>query len=169
MLDFPPPQITQPIYGAIGQIAIHWALLEFNIDGITNIIFTNAGGNAIEKTMPTSLKKKTDFIKRSLNKLESLSAFTEGRQLMIDIDRESQLRHDVIHGYIAGFNQETNELHFVKLKTHQNEHYEGRKIYTFFELMDAGTRSLDLGGRTNNFANKLLKAFMLYDERDKPF
>jgi hypothetical protein len=137
MLDFPPPEITQPIYGAIGQIAIHWALLEFSLDGITNIIFMDAGGKSIDD-LPVSLKRKTGFVKRCLTKLDCLSDFQEGTQLMIDIDREAKLRNDVIHGYIAGFNQATNELHFVKLKAYKNQHIQEVTIYTFFELLGCG-------------------------------
>jgi hypothetical protein len=49
MLPFPPEEITLPIYSAIGQIVVHWALLEFDLDVASNVAFFEAGGRATIK------------------------------------------------------------------------------------------------------------------------
>lgn len=145
--------------------------MEFNLDSITNIIFVDAKGGAAlkRKRMPRQLTEKTAFIRQGIAEMPNLQPFTEGLALMDQIDRDAKIRNAVVHGYVGGWDERTFELHFIKLVAGKTDHSEDRQILRYEDLMDAGGRALELGSGTNDLANKLLKAFMIYDQRNKPF
>lgn len=171
LLAMPPNEIMPSICNVIGQLVIYWSLLEYNLDAITNIVFINAEGGQVlrQKRMPRQLTEKTIFIRRAIAEVPSMRPFPEAEPLLNDIERDADIRNAVVHGYLGGWDEKTFEMHFIKLKAGKSDHTEDRQIFRYEDIMAAGARSLDLAARTYSLANKLMKAFMIYDERDKPF
>lgn len=94
---------------ALGSVTLNWSSLEMYLDGITVIIHKNVMGHTIEKDAPTSLKRKTEFIKKCLKSIPELDAYkiliTE---FVTEVNRLKEKRHDLIHGALAGHSYNKN-------------------------------------------------------------
>jgi hypothetical protein len=89
---------------AVGFLVIEWALIEQQIDNWVNVSFNNCGGNLVHghQSVPHSLKRKTDFLKRSFKTLPLLAPFaSEGLNLLTRISALSPKRHELVHGAIT--------------------------------------------------------------------
>lgn len=96
---------------ALGSVTLSWSALEIYLDAITLIIHKNINGHTIEKDAPTSLKRRKEFIKKCLKNIPEISKYHfEIKELIGDVDRLKEKRHDLIHGAITSQNYEKNTL-----------------------------------------------------------
>jgi hypothetical protein len=157
--EVPRFEITTPdfqdICTCIGQIIVPFAQLEASLDAIIAIIYQTAGGKKIEKELPSSLTRRTKFLKKCLRKIPILESFKdEGLELMKAITKEADMRNHVTHGYFSHWNAEKMLATFTMLSTKKDKqmHTELVYRYTVQELLDSGGRILDIATRMGKFS-----------------
>lgn len=88
----------QNLYSAIGETIIHWASVELQLDRICHMTFERAGGNALERKLPFSLKRKLRFLRKCIRELPALKpAASQLSDLLDRVEAQSVRRHTFAH------------------------------------------------------------------------
>jgi len=166
-LQIPPPGLFEPILGSLGQITVHWALLEHALGATSFAIFTHVPEALGHQFPPRELSKKTSFVKEAVQTNGKLRKFKNfGTSLMNDIEASAQDRNFLIHGYIDGFILETEQTTFSRTDMKGIKPKKAKRLYSFYDIRKIAEDSLSLAQRTNMFANSVLQEFVPEDERN---
>lgn len=93
-------EFYRALYTAVGQMTIRWAGLELVLDDLVRNIFPIS--EASDTEIPRSLKRKVNFLKRTMDTTPRLAPFWEdGRALARRIKKGSEDRNWIIHGVVA--------------------------------------------------------------------
>src|SRR5581483_10733621 len=90
------------------------AQLESGIDFTILVLHHNLGGRSVEPVLPWSLNRKIKYIRRVARMLktygEALEVFETGvSALMDEIERASEFRHDMLHGFALEYAEGSGE------------------------------------------------------------
>ena len=99
-----PDGLLESLYTAIGSVIVSWSFLETSLDACVMIIFEASGGKHIEDRIPLALNRKTRFLRKCFNNIDSLAGFSvEGSDLLRRVEDLAETRHFVAHGYLSEF------------------------------------------------------------------
>lgn len=160
MFRVPQEDDLPALYGVVGKIAVHWAILEFNLDCSSSLLFEFGGGNEFESQIPLSLKRKLKFLKKVLKKNQALADLTDAATGVYDLILDmSDLRHFVIHGYIASFDPKTKLVTFVKPENKGKELIFDEKEFSIEKLEEEAEKVLLAGTFAIKISQKLMSLF----------
>jgi hypothetical protein len=152
-------EIYPLLCGAVGQIVIGWSFVEHALDQCVAICFQKAGGKAIEKRIPVSLKNKIAFVRKSM-RLKPLAEFSEGALKLLDCVTEfSGKRHDMVHGVLYTLEQNFEQLRFARFQYEPQMHKLKKVEYHFDELLKIGEQIMELADQLATFANLMARHF----------
>jgi hypothetical protein len=145
----------------IGNVVVHFALFERGLAELTATAYHRLGGNRLEPDMPASLPKDLTFLAKAARRLPELASDRPELLWIADeATRLSSLRHDIVNGYITGYDPGGHQpLRFAWMRadrdTRQVHEVILRRITTD-ELARAGDDTADLARRTARLAARLL-------------
>ncbi len=91
-------------FAAIGYATVAWAFLEDMIDMIVDATLERNGGSTLVSEPPRALKRKLNYLHRAFSTLPTLVPLaTMVLPLLDEIHKESDKRHDIVHG-TSGWN-----------------------------------------------------------------
>ena len=160
--EFPQHQID-PICKSVGMLVINWAMVEQTIEMIVAVIYRSADGHSQEEKLPKFFSRKAKFVRRCLSRISALHDFQlTGRKLMEEATRLSKIRHDVIHGALSGFDEETGVVSFIRVDIDKNEdiHQEVRCEHSIEEILNAGVDCISLTAKLHDYVNRLIAEFV---------
>lgn len=148
------------LYNIVGKIAVHWAILEFNLDCSSSLLFEFGGGEKFENQIPLALKRKLKFLKKVLKKNRTLAELTDAATGVYDlVNGMADLRHFVIHGYIASFDPETKLVTFIKPENKGKELVFEEKEFSLDKLEEEADKVLLAGKLAIQISQKLMGLF----------
>lgn len=157
------PEFVQHIATLIGHVVLNFALFEFALNGIIATTYLSLGGNKLEDEIPLSLSRCLRFVRKAARRLPGLLPDrAELLWIVGEASRLARVRHDIVHGYIAEYDESANHLlTFAKItadrKTKQI-HEETLRRITAEELVKAGDDVMELAGRAAELSQGLLAA-----------
>lgn len=98
MLRSGSPEYDVLIY-ALGRLTSAWAQLEYGLDHCLGAIYMQHDGTSIQTDPPRALGNKLVFLRKAFNTVPSLEPHRPEMLRILDAaKRESDFRHDMIHG-----------------------------------------------------------------------
>lgn len=90
----------EAFFSAIGKLVVSWAHLEAGLQATIEIVHFSLKDVLHEQSLPRPLNKKIAYLRRSVKLLLSETEATPWLKFFDDVARESDVRHDIIHGFI---------------------------------------------------------------------
>ncbi len=141
------------LFKAVGFVVVQWGQAEQSLDMLVAMIYQQLGGKQFAKRLPKMLSTKLEFLTECLSNISALAPFkAEGDALVVDFQRLSDRRHDLIHGAVASLSPQNGAFVFAKFDI-ENDFHRVREFR--FEIADfpALTKELiDLGGHATTLA-----------------
>jgi hypothetical protein len=145
-------EADEALFAAIGKLTVTWAHLEGGLDLMIQVIFHDLDNPPGEKEVPKALSRKIRYLKRAFKKLPvSEDDRTRYDQLFQDIQTESIVRHDIIHGFIFLHTEGTGQAKAVRFL--QNKLHLDHKLVHLdtASIMEAAIRAKKLASFTMNW------------------
>jgi hypothetical protein len=115
-MSSPATSIDLQFLASIGSLTLAWGQLEGAIDGFVGLLHWHVGGQQIERVMPWQLSRKIEYIKKCFRKIPVLQPSAQlACDIMDKIDEASEIRHDLIHGYVVEKMQGVGEAKLLRL------------------------------------------------------
>jgi hypothetical protein len=158
-------QLTDNTAILIGYLVIGFGLFEFALAGIVACVYHNMGGKRIESELPIMLSRSLTFVSKCTEKLPALVKHeAELDWIVSEARRLSPIRHDVIHEYLAEYDEKANHLFtFAKAtpdKKSKTIHIRTLREITAEDLVKAGNASIELSHRAAALGLSLAKTRM---------
>jgi len=153
----------QRLYGAVGFVVVHWALLEQSLDTCITILYHYCDGKTlVTSELPFNLTKKRKFLKLAFNNIPKLEAFKDDGLLMVKkVGEMSGKRDDLVHSAITKLEPVNGVFHFQHLKPHYDIHHL-RQVKLDMKTFPVFEKSLEsLQTTVVDFAVRLATAFLL--------
>jgi hypothetical protein len=144
--------LVQGISSSIGSIVLNLALFEFDLNDIVDTTYHRLGGDRIDRKIPTTLPTSLLFVGKVARRHPGLLRFRADLLWIADeATRLVSLRHDVVHGYVAEYDETQRCLiRFARMKTNRDTmqlHEITLRRITRAELAKAGVDAAALAGR----------------------
>ena len=149
----------------IGQIVVPFAQIEASLDMAIATIYQN-GGKSHADELPRTLSRRIAYVRRCLKKMTALEpAREEGLEILTALYRESDIRNNVVHGYLYRFDDETGTAGFRLLDAFMDKHLHTERVhsYTLAEMMESGDRLIKIGHRMNSLTLKISQLLDIED------
>lgn len=113
----------QSMCSALGYVEINWAMMEQHLDIWVHIIFQDLGGKAIEKEIPRSFWRKSDYLRRCFKNIPTLHQFaTDANKMLDDADSLSETRNDLTHAVITHLEPRNGKYYMAKIDYTKTQH-----------------------------------------------
>jgi len=90
-------QEPQILFAAIGTVAIAWAEIELQLDGINGMLILHP--NIKDDRLPASLKPKIALFRKGFKEIPDIAGLQgEASSLLEELNRLKKIRHDIVHG-----------------------------------------------------------------------
>ncbi|HVV27970.1 MAG TPA: hypothetical protein VHC40_08390 [Rhizomicrobium sp.] len=146
----------------VGGIAMAWASLETALETIALVAY-RTGGNHFSETMPRSLSRKIEFLRRSFLRLPNLQQYQErADDLLTRISKLSDDRHWAIHGAVMQNTREGDFESLVIQKAKRFDHYfewETKEV-TLSSLLEVWEQSNNLAVEVAQFGRPIFEQFL---------
>ena len=110
-------EVTHAAFLAVGQLTVQWGLMEFNINALNSLLFSDFGGRNFEVELPYEFSRKTSFIRKCFGTIPTLNQLKDNVTPLLDkIANIADYRNDIIHGYMTRFEPNSNRLVFLSLQ-----------------------------------------------------
>jgi hypothetical protein len=109
-------------YGCIGRLVVSWGHLEIWLDFSIAVIHNNLEGKTLQDEKPRFLDAKLKYLRKAARDLPALAPHRkELLKLADDIEAAAIMRHDLVHGAVAGHPNSPTEAEMLRLmrKKHQ--------------------------------------------------
>ena len=172
MQDEFPPEIIEPLCGAIGHMVLSWASVEACLDYNTAIIFQAAGGKHLDDQIPQALGRKLKFLRRCFSRLPMLEPFADEAHLYFEeAKRLSNTRNLVVHGVASKYDNTNKCFQFTmfELVDGRTMHKANQLWVPVRKILDEAIDCQELSRRLINFTNRLLQAIMPQYEGNEIF
>jgi hypothetical protein len=163
----------EKLLAAVGRLVVTWADLEFCLDAII-LIFYRAGYNEHEPALPRPLSRKIEFLRGVFTK-GPLDQETRDRHLaFLDcVARESETRHDIVHGYPRYYPSDEGEAKLTRLLINKTGWQERHITISIASVAEATNRAQQLRDRARDAAILLAERYMEqvgvpFPPREKP-
>src|SRR6266481_6001887 len=109
-LPYGDPDVLRHVWTIVGHLVVSFGLLEFGLDWMTAIAHKN-GGDVISRKLPIPFSERTKFISNCADRLPILASHRDRlKNIAAKADGLAAIRNDVIHGYIAEYDEQANHL-----------------------------------------------------------
>lgn len=162
-LNEPPNEVVEQVTRAVGAFVLNWNLVETILDTWIAIIYQTAGGRDIRDTIPWPLEDKLKFLRRCLNKIESLSAHKEQKNAILQqVNEIKEIRHTIVHGFLSKYQPKTREVVFVKfgLTPDKTMHKQIPKMISISEIVEKAALCQQLAAEMCTATESLMKTFV---------
>lgn len=160
------------LYAAVGFLTANWAIAEQGLDGCIAIVYQELRVRGPKDTIPRSLKKKVEFLRKSLNSLPALAQVkNEGLEVMTEVTRLATVRHDLVHGAIKELRAKDGKFSFARIDYHDQIHSMRDVEFDLTKFPALSIEFVDLGSRVFALALSLLalaQAHPKYRRRHQP-
>lgn len=167
MADFT-SRADEEFFGAIGRLTISWAQIEAGLDFGIEIAHHAFGGKKIDPEPPkTALHRKLRYIRKWSKTISEPTFQRTIGQLMDDIEKAADRRHDLVHGFIIEHAEGSGEAEMIRI-VHNEKPY-GKKQYkvTTAEILRAAVAANKLASRTLHFGTGMQELVAsLLEKRD---
>lgn len=156
-----PEDIVEPLYTAVGQLVVNWALMEQALESWVAVIYHQAGGKLVTPKLSKRLGDKISLLRRWLVEIDQLAPFSpEGVTLLDRIEALGKTRNHIVHGAISEFEPSSLTLTFIKIDTDKCRSMQRANSLriTAAELLSAGTEAMDLASDVVDFGSTLSKS-----------
>jgi len=141
---------------ATGYVVIRWALIERQLDNWVMMIFRACDGSKIRKDVPRSLKPKIEFLRKAFGKIKVLQPFkNEALNLLTQISKISEQRHDFIHGAISKVTPE--KVEFSRILYSELHHHVQHKELTAKNFQVLSDSLVETGQRCLMLSFQMIK------------
>ena len=145
---------------ALGDLAIHWALLEAQLEVCVNLTFNDHDGRTLAESnqIPRELKRKLRFLRLCFSRLPGLSAHSlEAKKLFDEIGNCSDDRHFVLHGALSSYDKDAMTVTFHRLDSERDDHVLKTRTYSASKLLSIGAQAQALFTTLHNLNLSLWK------------
>ena len=159
------PDYFRDVCICIGQIVVPFAQIEASLDMSIATIYQN-GGKSHADELPRTLSRRIAYVRRCLKKMKALEpAREEGSAVLTALYRESNIRNNVVHGYLYRFDDETGAAGFRLLDAFLDKHMHTERVhtYTLVQMMESGDRLIKIGKRMNLLTLKIGQLLQIED------
>ena len=151
-----PTSAFPPLYMAVGELVVTWAIAESMIVKIIAAIYQRAGGKHADPRIPVAFKRQRKFLKLCFRSIGGLAPFAdEGSAILDAMAERTVIRHAVVHGAVCGFEPNTGHYTFLKLDV-----VDGGTVH---EVNPVTTTLVDLRGAVLETQALTKRAIALYD------
>ena len=159
----------EEFFGAFGRVAITWSQIEFGIDVLVMTLHWRMGGqHTIERVAPWSISRKLDYVKRYYRKHHPTYHGTHIIcQLMDDISSASDIRHDLLHGFIIEHAQGTSEATLMRFLRDSSGDLPKEKRFdiTTSAILQHAANAIKLANKVINLTARVVSTL---DKQNKP-
>ena len=152
-----PSEAFPPLYVAVGELVVNWAMAESAINAIIAIIYQSAGGKHINPIIPVAFKRKMKFLRLCFKNVDALR-----RNILQKASDITFIRNAVIHGAVSDFKPESGKYTFTKLDVVDNStfHQANSVITKLSDLRGATIDAQNITAAAQAFSNRLMDAFV---------
>ncbi len=157
-----PSDALPPLYTAVGELVVNWAITDSALNSIIAIIYQSAGGKHVDQKIPVAFKRRVRFLRLCFNSVDALEPYAdEGRNILQKAANLTFIRNAVIHGAVSDYEPETEQYTFTKLDVVNNDtiHQANTVSTTLSDLRGAALNSQNVTRAAIAFSNRLLDAF----------
>ncbi len=152
-----------PLYGAVGDIVVNWAIAESALNSLVAIIYQSAGGKHVDHQIPVAFKRRVKFLRRCFNNVDALKPYAdEGRDILGNAANLAYIRNAVIHGTVSNYEPATQQYTFTKLDVVDKDtiHQVNTVTTTLSDLRGAALDSQSVARAAIAFRDRLMDAFV---------
>jgi hypothetical protein len=148
---------AEEFFAAIGRLTISWAHIEAGLDCGIEVAHKILGGNRIEAEFPrTSLHRKLRYLRKWSATIPEPIFQKNVTDLMDDIERSAETRHNLIHGFMVAHAEELGEAEMVRIIHTSERSYDKRQYkVTTTQILEAAVAANKLAGRALRFGTGL--------------
>jgi hypothetical protein len=144
------------LFRIIGFVVVQWGQAEQSLDLVVATLFDSFGGSKLVRRLPKMLEPKLDFLCKCADQIPEVSEFEKPiLNLVSEFKRLSKVRHDLIHGAIAGITCEDGVFSFVKLDFEKEIHVAREFVLDGKEFPRLQEDLLKLGSEAVNLARSV--------------
>lgn len=109
---------TRMMYFAlVGALVTLWAYIENSIDAWVEVVHRTGGAEDIQPFLPPNLDRELDYLKEAWKTTPIDGGMKEeGRNLLVEIHRLKNFRHDLVHGIADHNDPNTLLIHMWRVK-----------------------------------------------------
>lgn len=157
-----PVDALPPLYTAVGELVINWAILESSIVKIIATIYHGAGGKHVDAKIPVAFKRQVKFLRLCSKRVGSLAPYaSEIQGLLAAAAKLVIIRTAVVHGALSAYDPARLRYSFTKLDVVDGD--------TIHEVNTITTTLNDLRGAVIESQSLTRRAFALLDGLNKAF
>lgn len=146
----------ESLFIAVGFIVIQWGQAEQSLDLIVSSL-SHAYEGKKAKRLPLMLKSKVDFLRKRLPTTPELSSAAADLEAMLsEFEALAPMRHDIVHGAIAGIVPTSRSFTFLKLDSDDEQHTTRLVHLCQADFPPLRRRLLSLTGEANRLARIVL-------------
>ena len=109
---------------AIGLVVLQWGQAEQSLDLLVAVLWQSFDGKRFAKRIPVMLEPKIHFVRACLPRQPDLTLHAEAAErLLLEFERLSGLRHDLIHGAVASLAPVNRAFVFARLEVRDGFHH----------------------------------------------
>jgi hypothetical protein len=137
----------EALFSAIGRLTLSWGLLEAGLAAAIDSIFHLHGNPSREAEIPRALNRKIKFLRKAIPKLAGDGDETRRFLAFLDeVDKETIVRHDIIHGCVVRHEEGTGEALSIRLLHHKTGRVMKPVRLDAETIMQAAVRTNKLAG-----------------------
>jgi hypothetical protein len=111
-----PSSALPPLYVAVGELVVNWAIVESTIVKTIAAIYQRAGGKRAHPRIPVAFKRQRKFLRLCFRSIAGLAPFAEeGCAILDGAANLTFIRNAVVHGAVCGFEPNTGRYTFLRL------------------------------------------------------
>ncbi|PCJ70339.1 MAG: hypothetical protein COA62_06985 [Rhodobiaceae bacterium] len=149
----------EALFAAIGRLTVSWAHLELGLDAMIDTIFYDLENPPKEKELPIALRRKLKYLRKAVKLIPMRPGDAEEYAALIDnIAKESDIRHDIIHGAIVEHTEGTGTARAIRIIRERGKFSQKEIHLTIQSVMEAVVRVNKLAPIPLNFAALVQKA-----------
>ena len=151
-----PNSAFPPLYRAVGELVVTWAIAESMIVKMIAAIYQRAGGKHDDRKIPVAFKRQRRFLRLCFRSISDLAPFADEGSIILDAAASlTFIRNVVVHGAVCGFEPNTGRYTFLRLEVVDGD--------TVHQANTVTTTLLDLRGAVMETQDLTKRAIVLYD------
>ncbi|MGJ0503280.1 MAG: hypothetical protein ACR65X_05925 [Methylocystis sp.] len=137
----------EALFSAIGRLVISWAHLEAGLQATIEIVHFSLEGAHHEQILPRALNKKLAYLRRAITRIAGDEIADPWLAFFDDVARESDQRHDIIHGFIIQHAEATGAAKAIRV-IHERERTKLKPVeLSTISILQAANRAQKLARR----------------------
>lgn len=155
------PLNDEKFFSAIGRLVLAWSHVECGLDYSVIIIHDKLNGKSIATSLPVSLSRKLEFLRKAAHKIPELNNYKKRIcDLAVEIKACSDTRHDVVHGFLSSHPlAKADEAQMVRIVFSGDNHSYKPVKFTAEEVLETAKEFQYIASKTIGLAVDLMNSF----------